>query len=63
MGDDGPSKIVGKGNIQLRLPNGNKWLLKDVKHVPDLRRNLISTRQLGSEGCTTTFTVKVWKVT
>ena len=63
LGDDGPCKIVGKGNIQLRLPNRNKWLLKYVKHVPDLRRNLISTGQLGSEGCTTTFTDKVWKVT
>ena len=38
-------------------------MLKDVKHVPDLRRNLISTGQLGVEGCTTTFTEKVWKVT
>ena len=34
-----------------------------MKHVSDLRRNLISTGQLGSEGCTTKFTDKVWKVT
>ena len=63
MGNDGPCKIVRKGNIQLRLPNKNTWLLKYVRHVPDLRRNLISTGQLGVEGCTTTFTDKVWKVT
>jgi hypothetical protein len=34
-----------------------------VRNVPDLRKNLISTRQLASEGCISIFTDKVWKVT
>ena len=37
--------------------------MKEVRHVPDLKKNLISTGQLGGEGCVTTFTDKTWKVT
>jgi hypothetical protein len=37
-------------------------LLKKVKHVPDLSKNLISTGQLESEGCISIFTDKTWKV-
>ena len=40
----------------------NQWLLKGVKHVPDLSKNLISTGQLASEGCISIFTDKMWKV-
>ena len=50
----------GKGKIKQR--NGNQWFLKEVKHVPDLRKNLISTVQLASEGCISIFTDKTWKV-
>ena len=38
-------------------------MLKEVRHVPDLRRNLISAGHLGSEGCIVTFTENLWKVT
>jgi hypothetical protein len=34
-----------------------------VRHIPDPRRNLISTGQLASEGCIFTFTDKAWMVT
>ena len=63
LGDDKPCNTIGKGKVQIKLQNGNQWLLKEVKHLPSLRKNLISTRQLGSEGCITTFTYKTWKVT
>jgi hypothetical protein len=43
LGDDEPCKIVGMGKVQITLKNGNQWLLKEVRHVPDLRRNIIST--------------------
>ena len=49
--------------VQIKLQNGNQWLLKEVKHVPNLRNNLISTGQLGSQACITTFIQKTWKVT
>ena len=51
------------GKFLVKQQNRNQWLLKEVRHVPDLKKNLISTGQLGSEGCVTTFTDKAWKVT
>jgi hypothetical protein len=38
-------------------------LLKEVRHVPDLRKILISIGKLESEGCISIFIDKVWKVT
>lgn len=59
MGDDEPYQIVGKGKIKIKLQNGNEWLLHEVRHVSNLKNNLISTGQLGSEGCIVTFSDKV----
>ena len=63
MGDDKHCKIIGMGTFFIKYQNGNQWLLKEVRHVPDLKKNLISTGQLGGEGCVTTFKDKTWKVT
>ena len=41
LGDDQPCDIVGKGIVKIKL-NGSVWELKDVRHIPDLRKNLIS---------------------
>ena len=62
LGDDAPCKIVGMGKVKIKQCNGNQLLLKEVRHVPDLRKNLISTRQLASEGCISIFIDKTWKV-
>jgi len=62
LGDNRPCKIFGMGNVKIKQRNGNQWLLKEVKHVPDLGKNLISTGQLASEGCISIFTDKTWKV-
>jgi hypothetical protein len=48
--------------VKIKQHNGNQWLLKEVRHVPYLRKNLISTGQLASEGCISIFTDKTWKV-
>jgi hypothetical protein len=63
LGDDAPCKIVGMGKVQIKKKNGNQWLLKEVIHVSYLRKNIISTGQLESEGCISIFTDKAWKVT
>jgi hypothetical protein len=64
LGDDAPCKIVGMGKVKIKQRNGNRWLLKEVRHdVKYLRKNLISTWQLESEGCISIFTDKVRKVT
>ena len=62
LGNDKPCNIAGKGKVKIHLKNGNHWLLKEVKHVLDLIKNLIPIGQLGSEGCITTFIDKTWKV-
>ena len=45
------------------LPNGSIWLLEKVRHIPDLRRNLISVGQLDDEGHAILFVSGTWKVT
>jgi hypothetical protein len=39
--DDAPWKNVGMGKVQIKKSNGNQWLLKEVRHAPYLRKNLI----------------------
>jgi hypothetical protein len=63
LGDDAPCKIVEMGKVKIKKRNRNQWLLKEVRHVPDLRKNLISTWKLASEGCISIFTNKMWKIT
>jgi hypothetical protein len=63
LGDDAPYKIVGMGKVQIKKKNGNQSLLKEVIHVPNLRKNIISTGKLASEGCISIFTYTVWNVT
>jgi hypothetical protein len=63
LGDDAPCKIVGMGKVKIKKRNGDQWLLKEVRHVPNLRKNIISTVQLESEGCISIFTDKAWNVT
>ncbi|KAE8713932.1 Detected protein of unknown function [Hibiscus syriacus] len=61
--DDETLKIVGKGDIRLKLPNQTTWKLTGVRHIPGLKRNLISVGQLDGEGYSTTFSGCEWKIT
>jgi len=42
LGDDLGYRIIGVGDIKFKMCDGCEMLLKGVKHVPGLRRNLIS---------------------
>ena len=42
--------VVGMGDVRILLPNGSVWLLEKVRHILDLRRNLIFVGQLDDEG-------------
>ena len=55
--------VVGMGDIWILLPNGSVWLLEKVRHIPELRRNLISVGQLDNEGHAILFVGGTWKVT
>ena len=47
MGVDEPCKIVGMGKVHIKKNNGNEWLLKYVRHIPDMKRNMISIGKFG----------------
>lgn len=51
MGNNVMCKVVGIDNINLKLHDGSTYELKQVKHVPDLKRNLISLGMMDQIGC------------
>ena len=63
LADGSTLDVVGMGNVRILLPNGFVWLLEKVRHIPDLRRNLISVGQLDDEGHAILFVGGTWKVT
>ena len=50
LADGSALDVVGMGNVRILLPNGSIWLLEKIRHIPELRRNLISVVQLDGEG-------------
>jgi hypothetical protein len=41
MGNDISCKVVGIGSIRIKMFDGTIKILTDVRHVPDIRKNLI----------------------
>ncbi|RVX00702.1 Retrovirus-related Pol polyprotein from transposon TNT 1-94 [Vitis vinifera] len=62
MGNDGSAKAIGMGDVRLETSNGTMLTLKNVKHIPDIRMNLISTGKLDDEGFCNTFRDSQWKL-
>ncbi len=50
MGDDNPRPIVGIGSIMIKMHDGIVRTLTDVRHVPGMKRNLISLSTLDNKG-------------
>ena len=48
------------GKVQIKVNNGNEWSLKYVRHIPAIKRNMISIGKLGDSGCLSTFE-KTWQ--
>ena len=63
MGNTSYSKIAGIGEICLKTNVGCTLVLKDVRHVPDLRMNLISGIALDQDGYENYFANKKWRLT
>ncbi|KAK0593076.1 hypothetical protein LWI29_030396 [Acer saccharum] len=61
LGDDQACNITGKGDVKIQL-KGSVWKLNNVRHIPHLRKNLISIGQLVLEGYVTTFIDDKWKI-
>ena len=63
LADGSALDVMRMGDVRILLPNGSVWLLEKVRHIPDLRRNLISVGQLDDEGHAILFVGGTWKVT
>jgi len=50
MGNNHSCLVVGIGSITVKLNNGLSHVLANVRHIPDLRRNLISLGTLDDAG-------------
>lgn len=62
LGDDHELRIAGIGDIDLQIGHGRIFTLHDVRHVPELKKNLISTSQLGLNGHVLSFGHGKWKI-
>ena len=62
MGNASSSKIVGVGEVQIKTNVGCTMVLKDVRHIPDLRLNLISGTALDRQGYDSYFSKGTWKL-
>ena len=45
-----PCKIIGSGSIKIRMHDDIIRTLSNIRHVPDLKKNLISLGTLDSYG-------------
>ena len=63
MGNDNPCKTVGIGSIKLQNHDGSIRILKDVRYVPKLKKNLISLGALESKGLVVTMRDGILKAT
>ena len=50
MGNNAMCKVIGIGSIKLCLGDGTEKVLTKVRHVPDLKRSLISLGTLEEAG-------------
>ena len=63
MGNHGLSKMVGTGNICLVTNTGSKFILKEVRNIPDIRLHFISIGRLDDDDCCNIFNEENWKLT
>ena len=63
MANHGMTEAVGIGDVVLVSDTGSKLILRDVRHVPDIPLNIISTSKLDDEGYENYFGEGRWKLT
>ena len=63
MGNSSYLKIVGIGDVCIETNVGSTMMLKDVRHVPDLRMNVFSTLAMDQAGYCNYLGKGRWKLT
>ena len=51
IGNNAFCKVAGIGTVHIKMFDGVVRTLSDFRHVPDLKRNLISLSTLDAKGC------------
>lgn len=51
MGNNSICKLIRIGNLSLKLHDDSIRVVKQVRHVPNLKKNLISLGMLDQMGC------------
>jgi len=62
LGNSKACKVQGMGTVRLKMFDGREFLLKDVRFVPKLKRNLISISMFDSLGYCTRIEHEVCKI-
>eukprot|EP00253_Pinus_taeda_P010242 PITA_10242 len=62
LGDDRQARIVGRGNVNLKLEAGRVRTLPSVLHITALARNMISVSKLDDAGVKTLFKKHTYKM-
>ncbi|GFZ16786.1 hypothetical protein Acr_26g0000560 [Actinidia rufa] len=55
IGNSSTSSVMGKGTVLLPLTSGKMLTLKDVHHIPGLRKSLVSVKKLDGHGFRVVF--------
>ena len=50
MGNHNRAKVHGKGTVEVKMSSGKKLVLTNVYHVPNIKKNLVSTNLLCKSG-------------
>ena len=62
LGNRQEGKITGTGQVPIQLPNGNTITLYQVRHLPPLKRSLVSIGMLVEDGYKTTLNESTWMI-
>ena len=62
LGNGQECKIAGTGEVPDQLPNGNTITLHQVRHVPALKRSLVSIGMLAEDGYKTNLNESTWMI-
>ena len=52
LGNNAVCKVIRIGSIRIKMYDGIVRTLSDVRHIPELKKNLVSLGMLDSNGCT-----------
>ncbi|KAG8372456.1 hypothetical protein BUALT_Bualt12G0068100 [Buddleja alternifolia] len=63
MTNHGVTEVIDMGNINLETDIGCRLILRDVRHIPDIMLNIISTGKLDDDGYVSNFSEGKWKLT